>query len=401
VGVHGGKYHLFYQYVPDRPDWAADCRWGHAVSRDLLTWEHRPVALAPGDGDDGIWTGSIVEDADGAHLFYTSVSEPDLGLGRIRVATAVDDDWDVWVKGDVVVVPPLHLDLVAFRDPVVRREADGWRLLVGAGTRAGEALVLTWTSADLRAWAYDGVAASRSSAQTEPVWTGAMWECPQVFEVDGQWLLVFSVWDDDVLHHAAYALGAWAGGRFTATTWARLSFGGSYYAPSFVRDRESRPCLIFWMRGVRDADEGWSGCLSVPYLLSVRGGRLVAEPHPDVAAARVADPDPGSPDLAGSAADAVWTPPPGGGRTDVLAGGTLSASVVVGDGAVRLERAGLETWTMPWAGGPVRLLVDGPVLEVSSADGLLGGAIVPADTLRPGRGDWSSWRLEPAGADGS
>lgn len=75
---HGGQYHLFYQYVPDVPMWDLACRWGHATSPDLVTWTERPVALAPGDGDGGCWSGSVVDPGDGtpAWLFYTSVNLP-------------------------------------------------------------------------------------------------------------------------------------------------------------------------------------------------------------------------------------------------------------------------------------------------------------------------------------
>ncbi|NYD42771.1 glycoside hydrolase family 32 protein [Nocardioides panaciterrulae] len=389
---HRGAYHLFHQYVPDSPVWAPHCHWGHAVSTDLLRWEQRPVALAPGDGDDGVWTGCLVTDGAGARILYTSVTHPDLGLGRVRVATPTDDGWDTWKKGDVVLQPPDGLDLVAFRDPFVVREGPGWRMFVGAGTASGEAMALTWTSSDLEAWAYDGVAASRSTTERDPVWMGSLWECPQLVEVDGHTVLLASVWEAEVLHHVGYGLGSSDRGRFVAADWGRLSFGDAYYAPSYFEDSAGRPCLIFWMRGVGGADAGWSGCLSVPYVLSVADGRLRATPHPELAARRGPSPDP-EPDLAAGPVDLEWSPDPDGDRLELVPPSGASTSLVVGHGTVTLERPGHADSSMPWSGGDLRVLVDGPVVEVAGADGLLGGALAPPHRLLAGRGALRVWPL--------
>lgn len=44
---HNGYYHVFYQYDPYMACTSGNASWGHTVSRDLVHWEHRPVAIGP------------------------------------------------------------------------------------------------------------------------------------------------------------------------------------------------------------------------------------------------------------------------------------------------------------------------------------------------------------------
>ena len=43
ITYRGGEYHAFFQYVPDRTDWAPNCHWGHARGIDLLSLRELPV----------------------------------------------------------------------------------------------------------------------------------------------------------------------------------------------------------------------------------------------------------------------------------------------------------------------------------------------------------------------
>src|SRR5689334_21283590 len=54
-----GYYHMFYQLHPFS-DQDGQKYWGHVRSRDLVTWEHLPIALAPSadKGEEAIWSGS-------------------------------------------------------------------------------------------------------------------------------------------------------------------------------------------------------------------------------------------------------------------------------------------------------------------------------------------------------
>ncbi|MGB5361648.1 MAG: glycoside hydrolase family 32 protein, partial [Eudoraea sp.] len=55
-----GIYHLFYQYYPEDIVWGP-MHWGHATSKDLVYWEHKPIALFP-DENGYIFSGSAVLD---------------------------------------------------------------------------------------------------------------------------------------------------------------------------------------------------------------------------------------------------------------------------------------------------------------------------------------------------
>jgi beta-fructofuranosidase len=373
-----GEYHLFYQYVPGRTTWAPNCHWGHATSPDMIAWTEQGVAVAPGDGDDGIWSGSIVTDTDNAAtMFYTSVTEPDIGIGTIRTATPDDASWNNWTKGQKLMTSP-DLGVVAYRDPFVFRDNGQWRMFVGAGLEGGTAAAISYSSPDLAEWTLDGIAAQRAGTETEPVWTGTMWECPQLFEIDGSHVLVTSIWEDDVLHYVAYGVGSYTDGRFTARSWGQLSYGKSYYAPSFFRDKDGAPSLIFWVRGVISPEGQWASALSVPHTLTLDGDTLVATPHADLNQYM----EPGRLEQVDGAFEAVLD-----GGADLLCSvtdGTI-ISLAAPEGplvSLRHNGDGIEV-TAP--GNPdfadlffpadnaadIRVLVDSGVLEISARQGIL------------------------------
>lgn len=385
-----GKYHLFYQYVPGRDTWASNCHWGHATSSDLVCWSEEGIALAPGDGDDGIWSGSIATDTTGrSKLFYTSVQEPGIGIGTIRSATPEDNTWNRWTKGPTVLSAP-NLGVVAYRDPFVFRDGNKWRMFVGAGLEGEIGAAISYSSRDMDSWELDGIAAQRPgserpgserdrSSEMDQAWTGTMWECPQLFEIDGAHVLVTSVWEDDVLHYVAYGVGSYSDGVFTARAWKQLTYGSGYYAPSFFRDKDGKPSLIFWIRGVISPDRKWASALSIPHTLTLENDTLIATPHQDLAAYAVpenhAGDDPESVEIMWvGGADFTWI---SGERTaiDFKAGEKTVATIRHAGNSLILDlpdNAAFKDVQIPLPHGErIRAIIDQGVLEISTRGGMV------------------------------
>ena len=276
----GGRYELFYQLNPDAPVWSPACRWGQVTSDDLVRWADPRTALEPGPDETGCWSGSVVVDDGVPGIVYTSVLAESPGLGRIALAQG-DPGWRRWIPdpaGPVMGAPPPELGLAHLRDPYVWRDGEEWRMAVGAGSTDGSPSVLQYSSPDLRRWRSDGVLARPEPGRPGP--GGAVWECPQLFELDGAWVLVVSVWDEEP-GGVACAIGDYDGRRFTAHAWHRLA-DVPLYATTVFADADGRRCALCWIQEVDRADGVWAGALSVPWLLSRDGDRLDVRPHPDV-----------------------------------------------------------------------------------------------------------------------
>ncbi len=385
-----GRYHLFYQHISDGNEWAPNIHWGHATSPDLVSWTHQPVALAPHADETGCWTGAVVLEDGRPTIFYTSVQgalPTDWSLGRVAVAHP-DAELLQWTSTEADVVidgPPAQLSADVFRDPCIFATGEGedacWKMIVGVGISDGTGLAVQYSSSDRRSWTYDGVVCSRPSSDREGVWTGTMWECPQLFQVGDDWVLAVSVWDADTLHYVAAAVGSYDGSTFTPDRWSRLTHDEVSYATTFFADKDGRPCLMFWLRENADHDNAsrsWAGALSVPMVASINEDRTVRlAPHPDLDGRR----------------EPVATGTVGGIRVDsgldlrldaaaaaVVEISTDSESLLTvqhGDGTCLLRRPGRPDVSVPVVDTELRILVDAGVVDV------FGGAGVASVRVQP------------------
>ena len=281
-----GLHHAFFQHYPDAPHWGP-MHWGHAVSEDLIHWRELPIALRPDqpyENGGGCWSGSAVEKDGRLHLFYTSTSK---GHAQAQ-SLAISDDGIRFVKhpgNPVVPVSPVDPSNHDFRDPKVFPYGDEWRMVCGAG-KDGLASVLLFRSADLVHWEYLGpVFQSREM--------GAVPECPDLFPLDGRWVLLFSRMDG--ARRVQFIVGTFDGEHFKPETFVQPETGPDFYAAQTYADAPGRRLCIGWMwHWGREAAPGAvrAGALTLPRELSLDAdGTLYMRPIHEAANLLVPDAD--------------------------------------------------------------------------------------------------------------
>jgi beta-fructofuranosidase len=281
----GSTYHLFYQYNPAAAVHDS-IHWGHAASEDLVHWRHLPIALTPTPGGpdaDGCWSGSAVDDDGTPTIIYTGASGQHQ---RACLATGSDDlvTWQKYPGNPIIPEPPSNLELVAYRDHCVWREADTWYQVMGAGIAGVGGAALLYRSSDLRQWDYVHPLSVANQHHVDGLWTGAMWECPDFFPLSDRHVLVMSVWDAHHLYYAAALVGDYRDHRFEPLFAQKLDYGDRhFYAPQSLADRTGRRVVIGWVQEGRSIEAqraaSWSGTMSLPRELALGAdGRLRIRP---------------------------------------------------------------------------------------------------------------------------
>ncbi|MDN3667950.1 glycoside hydrolase family 32 protein [Echinicola jeungdonensis] len=253
-----GEYHLFYQHYPDSNVWGP-MHWGHAVSTDMVNWEHLPIALYP-DSLGTIFSGSAVID----HNNTSGLGEEGKGpmvaiftydhetIGQTQGIAYSNDKGRTWSKfeGNPVLDNPGIPD---FRDPKVSwfetGEGEGKWIM----TLAVKDKISFYSSPDLINWSHE--------SDFNPDWAsyGGVWECPDLFALktpsgEEKWVLIVSINPGGPNGGSAtqYFIGNFDGSSYTADgqeiKW--IDYGTDNYAGvtwSNIPEEDGRRLFIGWM----------------------------------------------------------------------------------------------------------------------------------------------------------
>lgn len=298
-----GQYHIFYQHFPYACEWAT-MHWGHAVSHDLIHFEHLPIALYPSKPYDrnGCFSGSAVEYQGKLHLYYTAINYTNENPQYIHQQIG-----ERLIASQALVISPdgytfdnkdqKHLVVDVIGDPVIGDDGDTrdpkvWigknghiYMILGSkvlGENGYNGEVLFYESEDGLHFTY------KNKYVDETI--GDMWECPDLICIDGQYYLIFSPMHiDQSPRPEGNAVIMPVGFDEETCTVQRLGdymyldYGLDFYAPQTFLDENQNRTMFGWMRMRKPAkDDHWVGMLSYPRILKQKDGHIYQKVHPNV-----------------------------------------------------------------------------------------------------------------------
>ena len=252
-----GEYHLFYQYNPYGSTWG-NMNWGHAITKDLVNWEHRPVAIAP-DAFGTIFSGSAVVDHNntagfGAGAIIAIYTQS--GDRQVQSIAYSNDNGRMFTKYENN--PVLVSEAADFRDPKVfwHRDSQRWVMVLAVGQE-----MQFFTSPNLKDWEFQSSFGNGHGAH------GGVWECPDLFElpVEGtgekKWVLLCNLNPGGPFGGSAtqYFTGTFDGKKFvnespSKTKW--MDWGKDHYATVTWSDApDNRRIAIAWMSNWQYAND--------------------------------------------------------------------------------------------------------------------------------------------------
>lgn len=265
-----GVYHLFFQHNPFGVGWG-NMHWGHAVSRDLIHWEERPIALAP-DALGTMFSGSAVVDTENTAglqkgkektlvALYTAAggtSEWSRGQPFTQCLAYSNDGGRTWVK--YAANPVLTHITGENRDPKVIWHAPSRRWIMVLYLSGSDFAL--FHSPDLKSW-----------KQLQTITMPGSDECPDFFEMPVRGRPGIRKWVFTAAN-GRYLTGSFDGERFTPEAGPFPSDeGANFYAVQTYSDipaSDGRRIQVAWMRGGSYPAMPFSQQMSFPCELTLR-----------------------------------------------------------------------------------------------------------------------------------
>ena len=296
-----GWYHLFYQCFPYSAHWGR-MHWGHAVSKDLVNWEEKGIALFPSKTDDrsGCFSGSAIEYKDKMYIYYTGVNYTEEDPENINccindtftaaqlMITSEDGMKFDNITDKKTVIPPIEDKKIGdknhTRDPKVWRGKDAWYMVLGS-TVDKNGRLLFYKSSDLKTWQYLNYC--------EKDGFGWMWECPDFFEIDGKGVTIFSPMGffndgngyDSVAVCMLSSFDENTGKMELSENYQLFDYGIDLYAPQSTTDEDGNRVVIAWARmpeAVITEKGEWCGMMCIPRIVDVKNNHVYIRPHTNV-----------------------------------------------------------------------------------------------------------------------
>lgn len=289
---YNGEYHLFYQHYPYAPKWGP-MHWGHAKSRDLVNWEHLPVALAPSEyydigtlDDHGCFSGSAIEKDNELYLFYTGHSIERDPMQVQCIAKSADGISFTKENQNPVIDHFPKEGSKDFRDPKVWQYDNQYYMVVGS-KKDGKGKALFYQSSNLINWTYRGIVAESNGKQ------GDMWECPDLFPLEKEHALILSPMYGEKNEKPIIIFGEmdYKAAKFPQERSILLDYGHDFYAPQTMKDDKGRRIMIGWMdmwfSKRPSVEDGWVGAMTIPRELTYNhNGIFIQQPIEELKALR-------------------------------------------------------------------------------------------------------------------
>lgn len=303
-----GEYHCYYQYSPLSP-MGGEKFWGHAISKDLVNWEDKGVALYPDikEDKDGVYSGSAFVKDDIIYFFYTgNVKHPGnhdyILTGREQNVILVTSKDGINFSEKKVLLRnedfPENMSLHV-RDPKVWEENGIYYMVIGARTKDDKGCILLYKSNDLYNWEFVSIPAGQLDNM------GYMWECPDTFKLGDKDILLFSPqgmkaegYKYNNVYQCGYVVGEFINDKneLKHGKFVEIDRGFDFYAPQTFKDSKGRRIVIGWM-GVPDAvehknptiDNFWQHQLTIPRELVLKNDKIYQIPVVELETLRKGD----------------------------------------------------------------------------------------------------------------